>query len=300
MTSDGRPTPRRDRVGGFVLVAVLSALALMAAVVGAATLAARGATDTARLALDLLVLDALFEAGIAIAGYQLYGQGRPLGALDGEVVRFDDGIVRLAVETEAAFVDLNGAEPELLAGLWRAARRTTMAPEVFAARVVDWRDADLVAQPGGAEAPDYGAAPGRAPRDAPFRTVAELGLVLGVTATDVGALAPFVTVHNPDGTVDPSRAAPTVLAALPGATPAMVERVVAARSRGLAGEALALLLPQVRSVATGPSRAHRVQVTIERPGFGRRTGEAVLVRAVTADALHYTVALSPPVAPLDG
>lgn len=215
-----------------MLVAVLSVTALLALMLGGVVLLSRGSVDTARLAGEDLRVDALLRSGVQLAGHQLFVLGVDPLALSGQQVRLDDGTVTLFAASEAGRVDLNGADEMLLAAAYQAAGLSALAPADFAARVADWRDADDTARPGGAEAGDYRAAGfAYTPPDAPFRTVADLQFVLGLSAADVAALGPFVTVSNPSGKIDPMFAAPALLSALPGLPPGALDALADARAR---------------------------------------------------------------------
>jgi len=78
------------------------------------------------------------------------------------------------VSDEESRLNLNHASEEELSKLHG------MTPDVIAA-IVDWRDPDHEASPGGAEAEYYSALrPPRLPRDGPFQTVRELAMVRDV------------------------------------------------------------------------------------------------------------------------
>ena len=102
---------------GFIVVAVLAVLALLTSLVGALGLAVRGEIDAASTAREQIRLDGLTQAAVALVAYELYMLKRPAHRVDGREIRLDDGIVLVRVEDEAGKVDLNGAEPALLAGL---------------------------------------------------------------------------------------------------------------------------------------------------------------------------------------
>ena len=57
-------------------------------------------------------------------------------------IRLSTGDIRLTVVDEAGRVDLNSADPTLLAGLFSAAGGKSLSNQAFASRVVDWRDKD--------------------------------------------------------------------------------------------------------------------------------------------------------------
>ncbi len=85
----------------------------------------------------------------------------------------NNGII-YGVSDEESRLNLNRASEEELNKLY------SMTPDVLAA-IMDWRDPDNAASPGGAEAEYYAALrPPRLPRNGPFQTVRELAMVRGM------------------------------------------------------------------------------------------------------------------------
>jgi general secretion pathway protein K len=276
---------------GFILVAVLGVLVVLAGLVGAASYLVRTAATGAAGLRDDLVLDALTQAGLELAGYQLFMLNRPTADINAQQIRLNDGVVTLFVTSEAGKIDLNGAPPELLAGVWRASGGASMTPETFAARVADYRDADSEKTPkGGAEAADYAAAgPAARPADAPFAQVDELQHVLGVTPQEVRAIEPLLTVHNPDGKLSALDASPQALRALPELAAAAVDRIVSLRRRGgqeLERQLKTALGDQEEFVSFEPGAAFSVRVEVRR-GDRVRSVRAVLTRSRAAEALYF-------------
>ena len=96
------------------------------------------------------------------------------------IVLLDQAQIAVTLTDEASRMDLNQAQPILLAGLFRQLGVADDQANIYAARIVDWRDEDDQAQKnGGAERAAYRAV-GRVdgPRNGPFIHPAELALVL--------------------------------------------------------------------------------------------------------------------------
>ena len=217
---------------GIALISVLWITGLLAVI--AASFASSTRTE-ARLARNLVAnakAEALADGGVHRA---------VLGLLDPDpatVWRADrtvyalalgEGEVQIEIEDEDGKVDLNGAPPELLAGLLGALGLEAGEAEAIAARIADYRDEDSEAEPLGAEDPDYldaGRTAGAA--DRPFATESELLNVLGVSQVLYEEVRPYVTVYSGAEGVDPTRAPRVVLEALPGMTPELVEALLAA------------------------------------------------------------------------
>lgn len=270
---------KQSRDAGYATIAALVFIAILAAASASVLAAARPSFGLARLGAQEAVADALLDGGLAFAGYFLFIRRTDPAALDTAEIGIGEGRVRIEVRDEAARIDLNAADATLLAGLYVAVGGRSMRPETFAARVIDWRDEDTDPLPDGAELPQYGlAGAAYVPLDGPFRSTAELAYVLGVTRDDVERLAPFVTVFNPQGGIDPLTAPATVLAALPDLTQADAARLLHARNAGAKNRAalLAALSSPSGHFTGEPSGTYRVLIEAVLPGNFTRQIEAVL------------------------
>lgn len=283
----GSRTDRRGE-GGFVLIAVLSVLALLSALVVSVSGMSRDSVDAAILASQQTRSEAMVRSGLSLAAYELYHLALPPERITGQQFRLDDGVIALTVSTDAGKVDLNASGRELLAAAYTAAGLTALSPQVFAARVIDWRDPDDNRADDGSESPDYADAKlDHGPRNGPFRTVDDLRWVMGVSPADIRALRDFVTVHNPRGRLDSFTASPAIIAALPKVAPETVDAVLAARS-GRGAEAKAtledLLLVQASMIDAAPPVTYRVVIAVTLNDSPKpRRAEAVIAAGVTAD-----------------
>jgi len=108
--------------------------------------------------------------------------------------------ISVSVQREAERVDLNAAGAGTLTACFLSTGVTPEEARSRAARVIDWRDADDVAGPGGAESAEYRAAGlGYGPRNAPFQSAGELRRVLGLDNIDISTLSRFtVYTHESD------------------------------------------------------------------------------------------------------
>ena len=284
---------RRPAHDGFILVSVLGVMALLAGLVGAISMSVRPILERARAGGEDLALTALVQAGVELAGYQLYGLKLPADQIDSQQVRLDSGLVTLFVIDESGKVDLNGSDPALLAGLYRAAGLSGLSPASFAARVTDWRDQDDERAAGGAEAADYKAAGlDHRPQNDAFRSVEELGWPEWLFPEQVAALSPLVTVHNPDGKLNVLSASREALLALPAISAATVERVMVMRRKpgeGTAAEILSLLQPQQAVVKVEPGPSFRIRIEARHRNSRSRSVEVVLTPSHGADALYFVV-----------
>ncbi|QZO01808.1 hypothetical protein [Chenggangzhangella methanolivorans] len=125
---------RRGGRDGFILVSVLVSLIVLGGLAAAVAYLTRTAVVGAASAREALVIDALMQSGLELAGYELFSLRRPAELVNGQRIRLNDGVVTLFAASEAGKIDLNGAPPELLAALWTAIGAPGMRPETFAAR----------------------------------------------------------------------------------------------------------------------------------------------------------------------
>src|SRR5438132_7544734 len=238
----------RERQRGIALILVLWLTILLTVIGGSFAYGMRNEAVAARNSLSLAQARALADGAIYRTVFELM---RPrtlvdVWSADGTVHVWDESGSRIAVNAldESGKIDLNTAPDGLIKGL------LTTAAEVdadTAARLIDviddWKDADDLRRPNGAEAPDYQAAGlSHKPANAPFESIAELQRVLGMTPAIYGRIADSLTVHSRMAGINPAFASRAVLLAVPGATPEIVDTYIAQRR-----DALAAKLPAPRS-----------------------------------------------------
>ncbi|GLK79463.1 general secretion pathway protein GspK [Methylopila turkensis] len=277
--------------GGFVLVSALAVLAVLAGLVVGAGALARSSAAGAIAAKETLARDALANAGLELAAYQIFVLRRAPHEVSARRIRLDGGTVEVSVASESGKVDLNGADKDLLAGLWRSVGLGTLSPEAFAARIMDWRDADDQAAKEGAERPAYQAAGRDGPADAPFQDADDLRHVLGVGVEGARALKRFVTVANPEGRVAALAAPLEVLRALPkvdGPTLAAVLRLQRSGGEDRAKALQAAL--QGKGVAAKAAFGPSFAVTVRSDdGVRPRVDRYVLMRSSAPDRLYDVI-----------
>lgn len=236
--SPGSRFPQAKRQAGIALVLTLWLTVLLTAIAGGfaysmrtEALAAGNAIGVARAraAADGAVERTAFE----LARPRLPGSWLPNGAShewkDGDVA-----IVASATD-ETAKIDLNAASEILLRGLFTNVGGADPDAAVrLVDAVMDWRDADDLRRPNGAEAADYVAAGSKVvPANAPFETIGEVSRVLGMTPAIYARIAGSVTVYSRQAGVNPLTASREVLLALPNSNPAAVDAYLAARDEAL-------------------------------------------------------------------
>ncbi|MDQ3427919.1 MAG: type II secretion system protein GspK, partial [Gemmatimonadota bacterium] len=224
---------------GFALLTVLWVLAILGLLVAGSLRLAEigGATSRNRIALTragwareacLEILLSRYAGAATIRKVDTVDLGR--GAW-----------CRAELEDAGARLDLNLATPTAL--------RVVLGNDSLADALLDWRDADDVVRPLGAEAEWYRSAGQRLPRNGPLADPAELRLVRGFGDSVTAQLAPLLTARG-TGRLNLNSAPPSLLATLPGFG---AEAVSVVSYRRLAGERIqgvehlaALLSPPAR------------------------------------------------------
>ncbi|GLQ99465.1 general secretion pathway protein GspK [Dyella mobilis] len=182
------------------------------------------------------------EAGVMRAIYALQAPNiNDRWVADGRVYPFAFEGAKIAVSavSENGKVDLNAASPDVLTNLFRNAGVDAQHAAAIAQAVVDWRSFPMTPQQVAQRAAVYTAA-GRdyGPRNAPFASVEELQMVLGVTPAIYQAVAPYVTIWSGRATPDPSTAPLLALASIPpGMNLQQAAAMIAARPGNAAANA---------------------------------------------------------------
>jgi general secretion pathway protein K len=232
----------RGNQRGLALVAVLWITMLLAVIAASFTSSARTEGQLARNMVENAKAEALADGAVyrAVSGL-LAPDPEQAWRADGTPyhLSYGDGDVTIRIYDEDAKVDLNAAPPELLKGLLQLVGVEAEEAETLADRIVDYRDEDDQPQPHGAEDPDYLKA-GRAAGaiDRPLATTTELLGVLGMSEALYRRLRPLVTVYSGAEGIDPTRASPEVLHAIPGMTDELAEAIRAAGPDGDPFEAI--------------------------------------------------------------
>jgi len=184
--------------------------------------------------LEVSGTDTLVEAGLnrAVAGL-LDSLPERRWRVDGspQIFEFDGITMRISVQDELGKIDLNQAEPTLLASLLQSAGLDSPAANDLADKIVDWRTALPLRRVNGAKEQDYRAAGlSYRPRNGPFQSVDELLLVMGMTPALFERIKPALTVYSGRPLFDQQLAPREALQALPGMTSQNAEAALALRS----------------------------------------------------------------------
>lgn len=248
--------PARER--GIALILVLWVVTLLAVIAGSFVYGARGSALAAGNLVALAKARALADAGIHRGLYEL---GKP--ATDAErwlangreyAFTLDDTEIRVSMRDEAAKIDLNTANDTLLKSLLQSAGLSEEDANQLLDAILDWRDADDLARPQGAERDRYEAQGlPYIPPNAPFRTVEELQQVIGVNPGLYRRLAGALTVHSRQAGINSTLAPREVLLALPNASAEDVDAYLVAREDMLAAGMAPLPFPPAAGFESGAS-----------------------------------------------
>jgi general secretion pathway protein K len=282
--------------GGFALVSVLWILVGVSALALAAGLAARDAVSAARNRADLAAAAWLAEGCVervrAAADEALAAELR--GGRDPSAWRNLDRVVAESpllagapctaeLHPAGAALDVNAAPAESLRRLLLAVGQTAAAADSLVDALADWRDADDVPRPLGAERGWYEARGLRPPRDGPLADVRELRWVRGWDA--VPGVETLLTTEP--GRISVNHAPPQVLASLPGFTPEVVSRIEEMRMRGAQVRELGALAGELTPSARDAFHRHYAELA----GLATVDPEAWIVRGRGAVGAPEAVAV---------
>ena len=206
MTAPSRLPLRQGRAPavaarGAALLIVLWLIALLTAVIGGFALTARVEHMQGRVLTRGVAADEAARAGLEYAMTRVVDldpqrQWPPNGTE--QRWAFGDAEVTVKIIDETGKVDLNAADAVLLTELMQVVGAEPQLARNLASAIIDWRDPDILSQPeGGAEDAQYaGAGLPYGAKDAPFESVAELELLLGMTPDLFKRLVPHLTVYS--------------------------------------------------------------------------------------------------------
>lgn len=269
---------------GIALVLVLWVIVLLSVIAGSMSMTQRtGVAVTSNLRQERQGR-ALVNAGLQFMMLQLDNRNKPREEnpwpVDGQLHPwfFAGATVWVGAKPENARIDLNQADEKMLQKLLESLGLEEEQTLAVRDAILDWRDSDDGRRALGAEDNEY-QRDGRpiGARDAHFLSVEELQQVRGVTPQLYKKLAAVLTVDARQSTVDPVFASRTVLLAVPGMTPELVDQYVADRQQALA-EGLPAPPPPAGGnyFSTGKSASFRVFAEVDTAVDIQVRGDAVI------------------------
>jgi len=227
---------------GIALIAALWLTILLTVIASGFAFSMRSEALAARNALSVAQARALADGAVERTAFELQ---RPrnlpdVWVADGQPRSWKDGDATTTVVAvdESAKIDINAATEPLLRGLF--VNVGGVDPATAAALVdamQDWKDADDLRRPNGAEDAEYRAA-GRKyrPANGTFAATGELQRVLGMTSALFDRIGDSITVYSRQAGINTQTASRNVLLALPSATPEAVDAYLQQRADALAGK----------------------------------------------------------------
>jgi general secretion pathway protein K len=241
---------------GIALILVLWVITLLTVIAGSFVYGARSTALIAGNLVSIAKARALADAGTHRGLYELL---KPTSdaerwKADGRerVFSLEDAEIRLVMRDETAKIDLNSASDALLKGLLLSVGMDEERANQILDAILDWRDADDLVHPQGAERDRYEAMGLPViPANAPFQAVDELQHVMGMTPDVFRKLAGALTVFSRQPGINSTLASRQVLLALPGATEENVDAYLAQREEMLIIGQTPLPFPQATGFETG-------------------------------------------------
>jgi general secretion pathway protein K len=265
---------------GFIIVAVLWILIALSTLASIYSIYISNSAQAVSLMDDGLQAEALVSASLELTAYRLTVPKDTLRPTRGRFgFRLGRANIVVTYSSETARIDLNAAPKILLAGFFAALGASNDDADRYADRIIGWRkppnprdqanEADLYRSVG---LPYL-------PRGAPFAHASEMWLVQGLPPALVGRALPFVTVYSGRPDINVFDAAPELVAALPGMTPARLANFL--NQRGTAPtdkDSLSRLLGPDQPGATAEgSNSFRVKIGIAFDNGWRTGSEAVIL-----------------------
>ena len=233
-----RQVGRRDQ-RGIVLVVVLWVVMLLAVIAGSFSFSARSSVAVADNLVSLARVRALADAGIQRGLYELAkpeaDADRWKAVGDAHVFSLDEVEIAVSLRDEAGKIDLNTANEVLLKGLFASIGLADEEVAQLLDAIIDWRDADDLPRPSGAELDRYQAEGlPYAPANAAFDSVETLRLVIGMTPEIYRMVEKALTVYSRQGGINSTVADREVLRALPNVDEEDIEAYLQQRESMLA------------------------------------------------------------------
>lgn len=298
MTIMNAPSFAPAHARGVALILVMWVIALMAILLGSFALIARTENLEARHMFDTTTARYDAAAGVERAIFELRNASpTDRWVADGRPYEFDyeGALVHVEITNESGKIDLNVADSTILIPLFESVGVDLTQAQALSDAIQDWRDADDIPRPYGAEAAQYAQAGlDYGPTNRPFQTVSEVQQVLGMNYDIYRRIEPAVTVYSGSSQPNPAYAPIEALRAIPGMTEALAEQIIAIRQSmpaGTTGAIGGLTLPGGAAVMTaGGGLTYSIKSRATLPnGVSTVFDASVRVGGVSAAGRPYTV-----------
>jgi general secretion pathway protein K len=228
---------------GLALVIVLWIVTLLTVIATSFLYAMRTDVKVVTNGMSRAKAEAAAEAAIHRALFDLY---KPATVNDRWLAdgvahewRYGEADVKVAMVDESGKIDINVVSDQLMRGVLVAQGLSDDDAAALVDAMADWRDQDNLKRLRGAEEAEYVAARRKyKPANAPFQTIEELKLVLGITPELYRRLEPLITTYSRQPGINSQIASRDVLRSVPGATDALVDAYIQQRELARANKAV--------------------------------------------------------------
>ena len=299
----------RPPTGGYILVAVLGVMLILTGFMAAGSLVVRSALDTARVGDADVPTLGLTRAGLELTAFELFVIKASPAAVDGRRLRFAHGTIATHLVDEGGKADLNGSSTKLLTSVFRSAGLDDGAARDLMSCIVDLRGPDqdeaapdpAAQQPNAAlptsaepQSPQPSQAPNAKPRPRGFQSVDQLRDCPNLTGEDFAAIAPLLTVYNPDGKINILSASEAMLRAMPDVSAADVEVILARRAdanadKKAADDLMGLMKEAKAFGKTKPGPAYTVRIDATSATGRKKTIHAVIAASKSQSDPYYVL-----------
>ncbi len=237
------PLYTNSKQHGLALVIVLWIVTLLTVIATSFLYAMRTDVKVVTNGMSRAKAEAAAEAAIHRALFDLY---KPATVNDRWLAdgvahdwRYGGANVSVSMVDESGKIDINVVSDQLMRSVLVVQGLSDDEAGALVDAMADWRDQDNLKRLHGAEEAEYVAA-GRKykPANAPFQTIEELKLVLGVTPDLYRRLEPLITTYSRQPGINSQIASREVLRAIPGATDALVDAYIQQREQARAIKAV--------------------------------------------------------------
>jgi general secretion pathway protein K len=286
----------RSAQRGIAFIVVIWVMVLLTVLLAGFAVIARTEALQARHLAESTRARYMAEAGISRAVWELRNPD-PLTRWAGDgrsyEFEFEGAKISVAIQDESGKIDLNAVDGAVFMRYLEGRGVDGQRAQQIADALMDWRDADDLTQPMGAEDADYereGYPYGAA--DNGFQTVGELQQVMGMDYELFRQLEPDLTIWGGNSMPSAGAASLAVLMSFPGMTPQMAEQLIALRSQMQPGDpaAATLTLPDGTPMLTaGGGVTYTVRSKATLPNGAWTQVDATIRLGGAAGARAYTI-----------
>lgn len=208
----------RSTEKGVALLSVLWVVTILSLLAGSLVASQRSSTDTTRQWIHQAQARYAAEAAVHLTLYNLLSHQLQPGSESSEEEEpptYAGFKLYNTIFSEAGKADINKISEPLLRKIIQGVLDDPQRADIISDSILDWRDGDELVRLNGAERRDYLMAERPfLPTNQPFKSVAELQRVMGITPRLYMQLKPLLTIYSGQNNVDMAAARPELLEAM--------------------------------------------------------------------------------------